>query len=99
MMATMGAVDPINTIVVTTVHDCQVFDHLPIEMFGDHDLSADIIVTPTQVICCEPRLAKPKGINWSLLTEQRLEEMPILKILRQKEINEGKIVQLKQLSH
>ena len=38
MMVTMGAVNG-NTIVVTTVHDCQVIDCVPDDLFGDHDIS------------------------------------------------------------
>ena len=94
MMTTMGAVDPFTTTVVTTVHDCQVFDTLSDNMFGEHDLSVDIIVTPTQVIRCEPRLPKPKAIIWSLLTKQRLEEMPILQTLRDIEQKRGKDITL-----
>ncbi|KFM60572.1 Methenyltetrahydrofolate synthase domain-containing protein, partial [Stegodyphus mimosarum] len=44
MMATMGAVNS-NTTVITTVHDCQVFESLPDELFGEHDVPVDIIVT------------------------------------------------------
>ena len=38
-----------DTLVVTTVHDCQVFDNLPEDIFQSHDLSVDVIVTPTEV--------------------------------------------------
>ena len=37
MMVTMGAVND-DTMVVTTVHDCQVIDDIPDSIFGDHDL-------------------------------------------------------------
>lgn len=47
MMATMEAVGP-NTVVVTTVHDCQVVE-IPEALVEDHDLTVDYIVTPTQV--------------------------------------------------
>ncbi|XP_035228888.1 methenyltetrahydrofolate synthase domain-containing protein-like isoform X3 [Stegodyphus dumicola] len=84
MMATMGAVNS-NTTVITTVHDCQVFESLPDELFGEHDVPVDIIVTPTKVIYCEPRLPKPSHIIWSLLTEEKINKIPILKILREME--------------
>ena len=57
-----------DTVVVTSVHDCQVFDELPPNLFQSHDVPVDIIVTPTQVIRVEKRLAKPVGIIWKLLT-------------------------------
>ena len=37
------------TVVISTVHDVQVFDELPESLFSCHDLTVDIIVTPTQV--------------------------------------------------
>lgn len=41
-------------IVITTVHDCQVFDSLPAEIFKENDVPVDIIVTPTQTIIVNP---------------------------------------------
>jgi hypothetical protein len=94
MMVSTGVVDPLTTLVMTTVHDCQVYDSLPDDMFGEHDLTVDVIATPTQLIRCEPRLSKPKGIIWSLLTRERLELMPILKTFRDMERQNGKCVDL-----
>ena len=37
------------TVVVSTVHDVQVFDELPKSLFSSHDVPVDIIVTPTEV--------------------------------------------------
>ena len=37
------------TVVISTVHDVQVFDELPQSLFSAHDLPVDIIVTPTEV--------------------------------------------------
>ena len=76
-MASVGAVDE-NTVVVTTVHDCQVMD-LPENLFGEHDVTTDYICTPTQVIECSRR-PKPKGIIWSLLSLEKFKEIPILKV-------------------
>ncbi|XP_023236081.1 methenyltetrahydrofolate synthase domain-containing protein-like isoform X1 [Centruroides sculpturatus] len=88
MMRTMGAIDE-NTVVVTTVHDCQVFDSLPSQLFKEHDLPVDIIITPKKIIRCQPRLPKPKCINWSLITKEKYQEIPILQKLQslQKEQN------------
>ncbi|XP_022253447.1 methenyltetrahydrofolate synthase domain-containing protein-like isoform X2 [Limulus polyphemus] len=94
MMSTIGAVDQ-DVIVVTTVHDCQVFDELPQQLFGDHDVTVDVIVTPTQIIRCEPRLSKPTKVNWALLSKEKLSEIPVLKTLRGKEQKDGKDVALK----
>lgn len=58
MMRAMGAVDS-NTPIVTTVHDCQVYDTLPERLFDfRHDVTVDYICTPTRIIksvidnCC-----------------------------------------------
>ena len=49
MLRWMGAVDD-TTLVVTTIHDCQLLDE-PIESSKmlEHDVPVDVIVTPTQV--------------------------------------------------
>ncbi|XP_076362067.1 methenyltetrahydrofolate synthase domain-containing protein lost isoform X2 [Tachypleus tridentatus] len=94
IMSTIGAVNK-DVIVVTTVHDCQVFDRLPQQVFGDHDVTVDVIVTPTQIIQCEPRLSKPTAVNWALLSIEKLNEIPVLKALRWKEQEDGKDVTLK----
>lgn len=93
MMRTMDAVDD-NTVVVTTVHDCQVFDELPEELFGKHDLSVDWIVTPTRIIECTHR-AKPEGVIWSMLTRDKLNQIPVLRKLRARERDAGKDVRIK----
>jgi len=92
MMRSVGAVDD-NTPVVTTVQDFQVID-LPESMFSSHDVRVDYIVTPTQVINCGKH-TQPKAINWSMLTEDRLNRIPVLKKLRLSEFNAGKNVSLK----
>ncbi|XP_049780175.1 methenyltetrahydrofolate synthase domain-containing protein [Schistocerca cancellata] len=96
MMVGMHAVDD-DTVIITTVHDCQVFDSLPHQLFKSHDVPVDIIITPTQIINVTPRLPRPPGIIWSLLTEQRLREIPILQVLREQLMNEGKDCTLKEV--
>lgn len=39
MMVTMGAIN-YNTVVITTVHDCQIVD-IPDELTDDHDLTVN----------------------------------------------------------
>lgn len=64
ILRTIGVVDE-STYVVTTVHDVQVINsRIPLEK---HDLTIDIIFTPTRSIYINPRPPKPEGIYWELL--------------------------------
>ena len=65
--------------VLTTVHDAQLAERVPIEVF---DVPVDIIVTPTRVLRTGSKLSKPNGILWDLLDPRRIEEMPVLEELR-----------------
>ena len=60
MMMAMGAVKG-DTCVITCVHDCQIKDDLPEEIFQEYDLPVDIIVSPTQTLMVETPLKKPAG--------------------------------------
>lgn len=82
MMMRMGAVTQ-DTIVVTTVHDCQVVDSLPPEIFKEYDVPVDIIVTPTRTIIVDPKLKKPSGIMWHMLSERRIKSMQVLQQLKE----------------
>ena len=88
-----------DTLVVTTVHDCQVFDQLPADIFESHDLSVDVIVTPTEVFRVSERLKKPEGIQWSLLSRDKFDQIPILKEIQYKEMKNGKDTRLKGETH
>ncbi len=55
------------TPVVTTVHDIQIVDHIPLE---PHDLTVDYIGTPKRLYKITPRPPKPKGIYWELLEDK-----------------------------
>ncbi|KAJ7380479.1 hypothetical protein OS493_008941 [Desmophyllum pertusum] len=94
MMVTMGAVNQ-DTVIVSTVHDCQVVD-IPDELNDEHDLMVDYIVTPTRIINCEGDRQRPTGIQWSKVTPQMLKEIPVLKDLREKERRLGRDVSLKE---
>lgn len=74
-----------DTVVVTTVHDVQVYDDLPEELFQKYDLPLDIIVTPEEVIRVEKRLPRPTGIEWSLLSQRRVNLIPALGAIKEKE--------------
>ncbi len=64
--------------VFTTVHDAQIVDAIPRD---DNDLPLTTIVTPTQTLSIASPPPPPDRIDWSQLTEEDLEEMPILKEL------------------
>ncbi|MEM2935976.1 MAG: 5-formyltetrahydrofolate cyclo-ligase, partial [Candidatus Bathyarchaeia archaeon] len=69
------------TPIVTTVHDAQVIDGVPME---DHDFSVGVIVTSTRTIRVKEGRNRPKGIIWEKVTPEMLEKMPILMGLRKK---------------
>ncbi|XP_062923254.1 methenyltetrahydrofolate synthase domain-containing protein isoform X2 [Mobula hypostoma] len=93
MMVSMGSIDE-DTVVVTTVHDCQLLD-IPEELMDDHDLIVDYILTPTQVIRTDCKRSKPQGIIWSKVDSEMMKKIPILKSFHFKEKQEGKDVTLK----
>eukprot|EP00058_Branchiostoma_floridae_P024713 XP_002610203.1 hypothetical protein BRAFLDRAFT_77021 [Branchiostoma floridae] len=93
MLVTMGAVTP-DTVIVTTVHDCQVID-IPDDLVESHDITVDWILTPTEVIQTNCQRPKPQGIIWSKVGAEMLQQIPILRKLRQKEMAAGKDVQIK----
>lgn len=96
MLLEMGAVNN-QTVVATTVHDSQVFDTLPKEIFKEYDVPIDYILTPTQVIKVEHRLPKPKGIYWHILSQRRLNLMPVLQALKEIHDSEGRDTTLKDV--
>ncbi|MBL7491900.1 5-formyltetrahydrofolate cyclo-ligase [Frankia sp. AgB1.9] len=69
-----GLITPTTTI-ATTVHDLQVLDEeLPATR---HDVSVDLIVTPTQVIACRES-HRPAGILWENLADDTIAQIPAL---------------------
>jgi len=75
LLREMNAIDE-STPIVTTVHDIQVVDYIPMM---EHDMPVDFIFTPTQIIEVKPRRKRPPGIIWSELDPRKMEEIPILK--------------------
>ena len=65
--------------VATTVHDLQVVTSVPRDP-TDRPLS--VIATPTHVIRIKRPSAAPTGIDWTRLSPEDLEEMPILAELK-----------------
>ena len=84
-----------DTLVVSTVHDVQVFDQIPESLFQSHDLPVDVIVTPTEVFRVETRKPKPDHIIWNLISQEKFDQIPILKEIRFKEKKAGKDTMLK----
>ncbi|KAJ8049363.1 Methenyltetrahydrofolate synthase domain-containing protein [Holothuria leucospilota] len=88
IMSAAGAANE-DTVVITTVHDCQVTD-IPESLIQPHDLTVDFILTPTRVIKCSGGIKqRPKGIIWSMLTEEKFQSIPVLKELRDKDDEAG----------
>nr|KYP45973.1 Methenyltetrahydrofolate synthetase domain-containing protein [Cajanus cajan] len=83
MLRYMGAIDD-STPVVTSVHDCQLVDDIPIEKLLIHDVPVDIICTPTQVIFTNTSIPKPQGIYWDKLSPEKLGQIRILRELKKR---------------
>jgi 5-formyltetrahydrofolate cyclo-ligase len=69
-----GRIGP-STVIVTTVHPLQVIDDAMPET--EHDFSVDLIVTPDEVIECEPP-RRPTGLYWNNLTAAKIAAIPVL---------------------
>ena len=68
-----------NTPVITSVHDLQIIDDIPVE---EHDLPIDIIVTPKEIIRTNTDIKKPRGIIWDILDDEKIEKIPLLAKLK-----------------
>lgn len=96
ILRAMNAVDD-DTVIVTNVHDCQVFDNLPEDLFQEHDVPIDYILTPTQVIKVTNRLPKPNNVFWKLLSQRRVNLMPILQTVKAVHDKSGTDTTLKEI--
>ncbi|KAH7680965.1 5-formyltetrahydrofolate cyclo-ligase protein [Dioscorea alata] len=83
MLRYMGAIDD-STLVVTSVHDKQLVDDIPLEKLLIHDVPVDIICTPTQVIFTNTPIPKPQGIYWEKLSPEKLGQIRILRELKRR---------------
>ncbi|KAL5776585.1 hypothetical protein ACOSP7_009511 [Xanthoceras sorbifolium] len=81
MLRYMGAIDD-STPIVTSVHDCQLVDDIPVEKLLIHDVPVDIICTPTRVIFTNTTIPKPQGIYWDKLSPEKLGQIRILRELK-----------------
>lgn len=65
--------------VVTTVHSLQVVEAIPRD---ETDVPLSVVCTPETTIEVDDPPPAPGGIDWPLLSEDRLDEMPVLRKLR-----------------
>jgi len=74
------------TAVATTVHELSVLDgpESPIADAAElpapdaHDVPLDLVVTPERAVRTETPYARPEGIDWDALDEDRLDAIPVL---------------------
>jgi 5-formyltetrahydrofolate cyclo-ligase len=66
------------TPIVTSVHPLQIVEE-KIPMTA-HDIPLSAIVTPAEVINVEAEFPRPKGIYWNMLSPEKIEEIPVLKV-------------------
>jgi len=66
--------------VVTTVHPLQIVETVPVDA---HDLPLSLIVTPDETIDVDNPPSAPTGVDWTALSEEDLDAMPVLRQLRQ----------------
>ncbi|MCL7401419.1 MAG: 5-formyltetrahydrofolate cyclo-ligase [Thaumarchaeota archaeon] len=70
-----------DVMVATNIHDLQLFDSVPQDPY---DVPVDVIATPTKLIRIPFNKPKPKGIIWELLDSEKLEQIPLLKTLKER---------------
>ncbi|XP_011497038.1 PREDICTED: 5-formyltetrahydrofolate cyclo-ligase-like protein COG0212 [Ceratosolen solmsi marchali] len=97
ILSKMKAVNE-HTIIITTVHDCQILDNVPDDIFNQYDVPVDIIITPTQTIVVNPKFKKPTEIIWSAISKRRLAAIPILNEIKQLEEMERKTLDVKEIN-
>ena len=68
-----------STPIATNVHDLQIVEWLPRDAY---DLTVNIIATPTKIMKVEGGAERPSGVIWSLLAEEKIREIPILRKLK-----------------
>jgi 5-formyltetrahydrofolate cyclo-ligase len=71
------------TLVATTVHPAQIAPDGAIPMTS-HDISLDLIATPTELICCLRPFARPRGILWDELAAEKRAAIPVLRLTRRR---------------
>jgi len=75
----LGCVDEC-TPIASTVHELQIVRGIPVE---EHDVPVDVIATPTRSIETHTEFRRPRGIIWERVTPQMMDEMPVLKSIKE----------------
>lgn len=82
------------TMIVTTVHERQVVadsaadspagngDQTGSISVAAHDVPLDVVCTPERVIRTETRYSRPTGVDWAMLSAERIDEMPVFDRIR-----------------
>ncbi len=71
-----GIIDA-NTVIATTVHPCQILESGSIPV-TDHDFGLDLIVTPDETITTSSSIARPLGVLWDHLSDDKRTSIPVL---------------------
>lgn len=78
VLSELGAVDA-ETTVATSVHELQVVDGDDAPDPDAHDVPIDLIVTPDRLVRPDSPYPRPSGIDWDILDDERLDEIPVLR--------------------
>ncbi len=74
-----GKVDA-GTPIVTTIHPLQLLNsELPMT---EHDIPLNAIITPEDILALGPSRGKPRGIYWSMISQEKIDTIPVLKARR-----------------
>jgi 5-formyltetrahydrofolate cyclo-ligase len=68
------------TRIITTVHPLQIITGRI--ALAPHDIPVDFIVTPEETIATKTRLARPQGIYWDHLDQEKLAAIPLLEKMK-----------------
>ena len=72
------------TPIATSVHPLQIVnEEIPMT---DHDIPLNFIVTPHRVIEVTASYARPKGIYWSALPQDKIDDIPVLQKLQRRAV-------------
>lgn len=77
VLSELGAVDD-ETTVATSVHELQVVAESDAPEPDAHDVPMDLVATPERLVRTDSPYTRPDGLDWSLLDEARVEEIPVL---------------------
>ena len=66
-----------HTVIATTVHPCQILESGAIPLTA-HDFGLDLIVTPDETITTSTSIARPPGVLWDHLDDEKRASIPVL---------------------